>query len=386
LPHRDAVVIELRGLRYSKPNLISNELVKARYEMMDKNLNEEEIMAIQIKALQETRDRLQSEGVNLSAFNNVETAADIAMIMTNLGYEKFSLFGSSAGTLVAQHVIRDYPEMVNCAILNGSVPIGTPFGRDMVPEAINSLKRIFNLCKEDADCSKAYPLLEERFLNFLDSINQSPITIPIEVEGEEEKLNYVLNGSRFAGMVMLYMYFNPNVHDIIDQIMNGNYEFVNLVVGFQSTMSTFADILGYSVFLSECPVFSLSDIQIDPAYSEFSKGVTSMGLGGEFLLAVDSVFTIDKIDPEIIRPDDSYNVPILVLNGKYDPVIPESYDEVLYTRFDRSYIYRFDGIAHSPVDFAEACAIKMFFEFIDDPSKRPEDLCVDEYFFTLLMK
>ena len=108
-----------------------------------------------------------------------------------------------------------------------------------------------------------------------------------------------------------------------------------------------------------------------------------MGLGGEYLLAVDTIFNIDKINPKIIKPDKSCDVPILVLNGKYDPVIPVSYDEVLKSRFTESYIFRFDGIAHSPVDFAEKCAIDMFFKFIDDPSKKPESSCVEEYKFKL---
>lgn len=43
LPHRDAVVIELRGLRYAKPNLISEELTKARYNMMDKDLSYDDV-------------------------------------------------------------------------------------------------------------------------------------------------------------------------------------------------------------------------------------------------------------------------------------------------------------------------------------------------------
>jgi len=378
LPKRAAIVIELRGLRYSKPNLISNELFKARYDMMDKDLNYDEKLAIQTKALEETRDRFKKEGVNLSAFNNVETAADIAMIMSNLGYEKFSLFGSSAGTLVAQHVIRDYPDMVSCAILNAGVPIGTPFA-NMIPEVINSLKRIFNKCESDPDCASAYPDLENKFLNFIDSLNSHPVTVPIAVPGKDEKLNYVLDGHRFASMIMLYMYFNPQAPLLIDQIMSGDYSFINQVVGIQSSMSTFADILGYSVFLSESSIFTLSDIKIDPAYSTFAKGVTCMGLGGEYSLLSDKIFKISKLDPKIVEPQESSDVPLLVLNGVYDPVIPVSLDEILKKRFKNCYVYRFDGVAHSPVDFAEKCAIGMFFEFLNDPSKAPESSCVDEY-------
>lgn len=379
LPHRDAVIIELRGLRYAKPNLISGELIKARNDMMDKDLNYDEILAIQIKALQETRDRFKKDGVNLSAFNNVETAADIAMIMINLGYEKFNLFGTSAGTLLAQHVIRDYPERVRCAVLNASVPIGSPFSRDMVPEVINSLKKIFDKCEEDPDCSEAFPDLGNRFLSYLDSINRNPITIPVEVKGKDENLNYVLNGYRFASMITLYLYFNPQIPLIIDQVMSGDYSFIKQFVGFQSNMNTFADILGYSIFLSECPVYTHSDIKIDPAYSIFSKGATSMGFGGEYLLGVDTIFNISKLDPKRVEPQESYDVPLLVLNGLYDPVIPLSYDEILINRFKNGYIYRFDGISHSPVDFAEKCAIGMLLEFIDDPTKAPESSCIEEY-------
>jgi len=381
LPYRDAVVIELRGLRYSKPNLISEELSMARNDMWDKNLDYDEILAGQVKALQKTRDRFNREGINPSAFNNVETAADIALIMTNLGYEKFNLFGSSAGTLLAQHVIRDYPNRVRSAILNASVPLGSPFGRDMVPEAINSLKRIFDECEEDPDCSNSFPNLEDRFLNVLESLNSSPITIPIEIPGKDEKLNYILNGYRFASIITLYMYFNPQVPFTIDQVMSGDYSLIKEIVGFQSGMNTFADILGYTVFLSECPVYTHSDIKIDPAYSTFSKGATCMGFGGEYLLGVDTIFNISKLDPKTIETQQTYDVPLLVLNGLYDPVIPVSYDEILKNRFTNGYIYRFDGVAHSPVDFAEKCAIGMFFEFIDDPTKAPESSCVEEYHF-----
>ena len=68
---------------------------------MDQNLSTGETMEILMKANLADKARFEGEGVNLSAYNNVETAADIAMIMSHLGYEKFNLVGSSAGTMVA---------------------------------------------------------------------------------------------------------------------------------------------------------------------------------------------------------------------------------------------------------------------------------------------
>lgn len=378
LSKRDAVVIELRGLRYARPNLISHELSKARFDMLDKNLSYDEMLEAQINALRETRDRFEKQGINVAAFNNVETAADIAMVMEGLGYDQFNMFGSSAGTLLAQHVIRDNPDKVRCAILNAALPIGPSFTRDMIPEATQSLKTLIGKCENDPVCSKAYPDLESEFFNLMDSLNKNPVTVSVEVPEKDENLDYVLNGYRFASMILLDMYFNPKTHLTIDQIRTGDYNFVNMVVGFQSQMRTFADILGYSVFISETPAYTSSDIQIDPAYAIFAKGSTCMGLGGEYLLEVNKVFNIPKLDRDIIVPQESCDVPLLVLNGLYDPVIPVKYDEYLKNRFTNSYIYRFDGIAHSPVDFAEECAIGMMFDFLNDPSRAPEDSCVDQ--------
>ena len=93
LPDRDIVIIELRGLRYSKPFLMCKEVFEARKSMMEKNLNADETKMIIQKALKASYNRFVREGVNLSAFNNIETAADIAMIMTGLGYDKFNIVG-----------------------------------------------------------------------------------------------------------------------------------------------------------------------------------------------------------------------------------------------------------------------------------------------------
>ncbi len=86
-------------------------------------LSTTETMAVFREALKASKERFDREGVNLSAFNNVETASDIAIILSKLGYDKFNIVGSSAGTVVAHHVIRDFPDRVRCAILDAGLPL-----------------------------------------------------------------------------------------------------------------------------------------------------------------------------------------------------------------------------------------------------------------------
>ena len=69
-------------------------------------------------------ERLEKEGVNLRAFTFEAMADDLAMVMTALGYETFNVYGTSAGTVVAQHLLRDHPQRLRSVVIDSSVPLG----------------------------------------------------------------------------------------------------------------------------------------------------------------------------------------------------------------------------------------------------------------------
>jgi len=379
LPDRDIVIIELRGLRYSKPFLMCKEVFDARKAMMEKNLNEWETKEIIQKALKASRDRFLREGIDLSAFNNIETAADIALIMAGLGYDKFNIVGSSAGTLVAHHVIRDYPERVRCVIMDAGLPIDATIIRDMVPNFIETLKRYFEQCNNDPSCKSAYPDLEKRFLNLLDSLNKNPVTIPINDPETGGEIRYVLNGYRFAGYVAISTYYSTQIPYLIGQVLAGDYSGIKEYAVSALRPNYFADGLGHTVFLSEAGNYSYSDIRIDPAYAAFAQGVTMSGLGGESELQVNDIWNIPAIDPKRIEYQKQYDVPVLVLNGLYDPVIPAKYDAVMRKHLTNCHIFRFDGVPHSAFDNAGECVLPMMLEFLQNPEVAPDSSCMKNY-------
>jgi len=379
LPDRDIVIIELRGLRYSKPFLMCNEVFEARKSLMEKNLDPGQTKAIIQKALKESKDRFEREGVDLSAFNNVETAADIALIMRGLGYDKFNIVGSSAGTLVAHHVIRDYPEHVRCAVMDAGLPIEPTIARDMVPNMIEVLKRYFEECENDPGCKAAYPDLEERFLELLDSLNRDPVMIPITDPQTGKEIKYVLNGYRLAGFVSISMYYTTQIPHLISKVLSGDYSDVKEHARSMLTPNYFADGLGHTVFLSEAGNYSRSGINKDPAYSVFAEGIRDFGMGGDYELDVDEIWKIPRIAPKRIQYQRQHDVPVLVANGMYDPVIPPRYDAVMRKYLTNCHIFRFDGVPHSAFDNAGECVLPMMLEFLKDPSTAPDGSCVDNY-------
>lgn len=379
LPYRDVVIIELRGLRYSTPFLMCDEVRQAQVSMMDKNLPTDKTIEILESALKKSKDRFAADGVNLAAFNNVETAADIAMVMSGLGYDKFNIVGSSAGTLVAHHVIRDYPNRVRCAILDAGLPIDPTIFQDMAPNMISMLRQYFKECQNDPECHSAYPNLEKQFLDLVDSMNEEPVHIPIQNPETGININYVLNGYRLSEFVAFSMYFTTQIPALIGKILKGDYSDIEQSVQYRLIPNYFADGLGATIQLSESNNFSIEDIKTESSYKVFSDGVTRAGLGGEYLLAVNDIWNIAYISQERIQYPEQYDVPVLVLNGKYDPVIPSKYDKVMKQHLTNCYIFRFDGVPHSAFDNATECVLPMFLEFLNDPSQAPDSSCMKNY-------
>ena len=199
LAQRDAVIIELRGLRYSKPALVCQEVYDAQLAMVGEDVKGDEANQKLLDGMRACHDRLVAEGVNLSAYNNVETAADIAPASRRPGRaDRFNLFGSSAGTIVAQHVMRDFPDRVRSVVLNAVVPLGRPWLKEMMLNAAASLQRSFQLCAENEACRAAYPDLENRFFALLEELNREPVTLPVVNPASGETVDFGLNGDRVS--------------------------------------------------------------------------------------------------------------------------------------------------------------------------------------------
>jgi pimeloyl-ACP methyl ester carboxylesterase len=379
LPQRDIVIIELRGLRYSRPFLSLDEVREARLAIMDKNLSKEETMDILRKAMLDSRKRFEAEGVNLSAYNNVETAADIALVMEHLGYEKFSIVGSSAGTMVAHHVIRDYPERIRCGVMDAGLPLDQDILINYVPNVVNSLKNYFEECRNDPDCHAAFPDLESRFLSHLASLNEDPHILKLSDPVSGKEFSYALNGYRLSENIFYRMFYSTQLPLLISQVLEGDYGWLTDQLQYNLVPNYFADGLGLTVFITESGEYALSDIKNDPAYHIFSDGISLSGIGGEYFLETNKLWKLKKLEQERIHYPQPRDVPVMVVNGKYDPVIPMKYDEVMRRDLNNCYIYRFDGVPHSAFDNATPCVLPMLLQFLNDPSNAPDNSCMENF-------
>jgi pimeloyl-ACP methyl ester carboxylesterase len=375
LNNRDVVVIELRGLKYSKPNLILPEIDSLLLSLAQKNLTIDDSIDLSLESLKIAYDRLEKQGINLSAFNNYEIANDIVYVMEKLNYDKFSVFGSSFGTLVTQHLLLNHSEHLESVIMNAVVDINEAMP-GMHNNSIQKLEYIFDTCANDTELSKAYPDLKKRFLATIEELNKNPDTLEIKYWQNGELYKVPFNGNKLSVWLFGNMYWDTQIPRTLNNILSGDYNQIIQNPGIIFPLNDFSYGMSLSIILSEYSNHKKEDIPLNNEYANYVKGCGLMLFTPYFVNEAKDIWKVNDIQKKNIVVKSS--VPTLMFSGELDHVCPPSYAKDLSEKLENSYLFVFPGIAHSPIDFG-SCAIMMMKEFIDNPHKAPDSSCVQEF-------
>lgn len=374
LDTRDVVIIESRGLKYSKPWLNIPGIEKLQISLLDKNPSVDETITMYLDTLKTAHEKFTKEGIDLSAFNTLETSNEVAYVMQQLGYDKFSIFGTSYGTEIVQYLLMNHPERLTSVVMNGTMDI-TRGGYDMHTNLIMALEALFGKINNDPIYAKAYPDLKNRFLGKLKNLNVNPEPINIKYWRDQKDYKVLLNGNRVAVWLFHQMYTNTQIQLSIHKITNGDYSEIIASPGLIFPIPEFSTGLSLSVFLSETADIKPENIPDSGEYAELVKGTTMSLFGPYFWNKAKTVWPVKaKAETKQIITD----VPILMLAGKMDYLCLPSYAKQFAEKQQNSYLYLFDDVAHSPVDKGD-CAIMMLKEFFDNPDQAPDNSCMKKY-------
>lgn len=112
----DVIVFDQRGAGHSKPAMSCPQT--AHYPD-DEPLQWDRWQDLMRKLLVACRDHWQQQGVDLAAYNTVESAADVDALRAALDYPTMTLVGGSYGSHLALQMMRLYPHHVDRAVLYG---------------------------------------------------------------------------------------------------------------------------------------------------------------------------------------------------------------------------------------------------------------------------
>ena len=372
--HRDVVIIEVRGTYFSKPNLLCPEVFECERTMHKLNLSRDEMLALMAKSVETAHQRFKDEGINLSAFNNNEIAEDIQMVMNSLNYEKYGVFGFSAGTLSVQYLLKKYPESLHAAIMTGVVSMGENLAASSA-NTIETMEKVFRICEADEQTRQAYPDLEIQFLNLIDSLNAQPLSIQIPDENGEE-FTYMITGDKITRWLAFGMYMNNQLPLTISRFLEGDYsEFISSVSN-SIPQETFSHGLAYSIMVREFVPHLSNTYPYNKKYESVYQGLSTAGHSPQFNKKLGEIWKIAPLEGSADLPSNS--VPTIMLCGEYDHVCPPKYAEALASGLSNSHVYVFKGLAHTQVALTP-CLMTMMMEFMNDPTLAPDSKCVQQY-------
>ncbi|MFN8375635.1 MAG: alpha/beta fold hydrolase [Anaerolineae bacterium] len=359
--------------------------------------------------VQDCRDRLESEGVNLQMYNSAASAADVYDLVTALGYDQVNLWGISYGTKLGLTILRDYPEIVQSAVLDSVYAPETDDLQIQTYGLLDSLNLLFATCADDSVCSDAYPSLEDDFYALLEQLDNDPVTI--DYDGEEVTLDsatvlqslfltlYDMNAIPFLPYGINLLAYAESDDDYVEGygIISDNELPItpdeppavidpvadsDLVVDYTDEYGDIADSEGmaYSVDCQEeyqlddlDAAFSLAEDAPEPLSTYFVDGINSN------VESCDTwgVETADSIEAERVESD----VPTLLFAGSFDPITPVSSAESALEGLTNGTLLVFPTAGHGitfTYNDAGECAKTLMLDFLNDPSAPLDTQCIDD--------
>jgi pimeloyl-ACP methyl ester carboxylesterase len=380
LKHRDVIFFDPRGVGFSEPSLDCPEVMENFHEILGREHSSEEWVNTIVEANLACQERLLSAGIDLSAYNSAEMAADVNDLRVALGYEKVNLYGVSYGTRTALTVMRDYPAILKTVVLDSVVPLEKDtLGSDLM-SAEQALNLVFEHCAADSACNDVYPDLKIAFKELIEQLDANPITVKVTHLVTNEVYDVWVDDSILGASVheALYNYetiiYLPKL--VYETLEGEDYK----------TLATSLEIyLFYGDYSSEGMRYGVlcSDEGTFTSLESARKNIASANSAIAEFINNDLEMTYRTCDfwgAKIADPIENQpvysNIPTLVLAGEYDPVTPPSFGQLVADTLENAFYVEFPGLGHYV--FADSsCSRDIVAEFLEAPNTMPDSSCAN---------
>jgi pimeloyl-ACP methyl ester carboxylesterase len=329
-------------------------------------------------ALQTCRNRLTAKGIDLSQYNTINDAADIADLRIALHLQSMDLYGVSYGTRVAEAVMRYFPTGIRSVVLDSIVTPQFNIYVDPITAEARAFDQLLTGCAQAPKCHKKHPHLTTTFHHLLGYLNKHPLTFKTKVSGSKKAYTVKLNGSGFAEFVRSSMYVTPLI-PVLPAIIAKVAKGIGLKFGSvynHATAATTTDSMGVyeSVTCSE-DAPTATPAAIRAAAQSLPKPIRAYTITET--LGQLAMCKIWNVTPQAAppAPTPSATIPTLLLEGQYDPITPPANLATMQSLLPQSYGYVFPYSGHG-VYLTSLCSQKVINSFYDNPTTTPDADCV----------
>ena len=218
---RDVIVFDQRGTGYSPGEVECSAAYAGGYDEAAERVQNEGFEGLEVagevqNVLMETCvEALEENDVDLSVYNTINNARDVAALADALGHDTYNLYGLSYGTKLGSEVIRQNPPGVRSVILDSVITPEVKFYEQMPEANEESFVNIYNMCLADEACAEAYPDLIERLNGLFEQLDEEPILLDDGSEISSESLAALLtNSANLQTGVWQVPYFPRLIHEL----------------------------------------------------------------------------------------------------------------------------------------------------------------------------
>ena len=170
----DVILLDQRGVGRSKPNLT---YLAPEPLPVDVFADREIALTAFKERAKAAADLFRSRGVDILAYNSIESAHDVDDVRKALGAPKLNLVGFSYGTHLALACIRYHGTNLNRVVLIGTEG---PDHTDKLPSTSDaSIKRLAQIVAKDPEIGAKMPDLTATLQRVLDCFEKEPVTVTI---------------------------------------------------------------------------------------------------------------------------------------------------------------------------------------------------------------
>lgn len=377
LEKRDLIIFDQRGAGLSEPSLACPEVQALGIELLDDDLTAEEYNDLEQVELQKCHDRLVGDGIDLSAYNTAENAADVNDLRGVLGYEEWNLYGISYGTRLALTVMRDHPGGVRSVVLDSTVPLELDLLTETPASAQRAFDGLFAGCAAHIGCAATFPELEAEFDDLVQRLDADPIDIDIDDFVSGDTYPGILRGEDIVELMFQSLYSEeliPLLPEAVADAHAGDYQTFETLASLFFTNEAFFTIGMYlSVQCREEYAFTPVEDVVAAAAQHPDVAALFEDTPGEFEeCGVWGAGSGDPVESEAVVSD----IPTLIMGGEFDPITPPAFGRLVASSLPNSTFFEFPGLAHG-VSSAADCPLAIMVSFVDDPAAPLDGSCID---------
>ena len=307
--------------------------------------------------------RMLSEHADVRFYTTGLAVQDLDRVRVALGYDRINLYGSSYGTIVAQHYLRRFPNRVRSVILDGVVPPQLALGATGALDAQAALSSIFSRCVSQPACHSRFGDPAAAYRQVRDQLAGHPVWVDLTdpTSGEPYRLQFTTS---HLSMVLRLASYTPELAALLPLDLHeagasadftplaGQFLLIDRVYG-----DSIAEGMNDTVVCSEDVPFYRVDAQQRAELAKTFLGTSQL----DGLEAICRVWPRGPVDPDFHQPLHS-DVPALLLSGSNDPVTPPRYAAQAVRGFAHGLSLVMPGFGHGQL--TDPCVAGVMAQFV----------------------